>query len=385
MKVLHICNQFWPSTGGIEKFTLDLCRESKKNGIECEVLCLNRISNSKEILSPRGETGGIPITRVPFLDLKYYKPALLPLGLLKKADIIHVHGVGALLDFVALTKPLHKKPIVVSTHGGIFHTRNVSTLKKIYFFGWQRAILSAVDQVVACSKNDFELFKLISKKLLLIENGVDVERFLKIRQKQKQQNVFLFVGRLSKNKRIDRLLDVFGELKRLGTDFELRIVGKDWEKILKPLGKRAEELKISENVFFVGEIPDSGLENEYARASFFVSASEYEGFGISVIEAMAAGCVPILNRIASFENFVEENRTGFLVDFENAKGTAEKIAEIMGKSFGGISAQSKKTAKRFSWQSRIREWKKIYETISQKKESEITPNSTILRTCAEKM
>ncbi len=366
MRILHITNQFWPSTGGIEKFVYDLCRESKKNGIECEVLCLNRLHQGGKILSPRGETGGIPITRVPFLDLKYYKPALLPLGLLKKADIIHVHGVGALLDFVALTKPLHKKPIVVSTHGGIFHTPNASVLKKAYFFGWGKFILSFADIVAACSRSDFELFRPVSKKLLLIENGVDLERFQACDRQKKGKNVFLFVGRISKNKQVDLLLRAFGILHRRGVDFELRLVGPDWGNLKTELQGLAERIGIGKKTVFVGEISEQRLVQEYCNARFFVSASRYEGFGISTIEAMAAGCIPILNKIASFEHFVEENTTGFLTDFEDSAGTAEKIQEIMGKPLEGMPSKSKEAAKRFSWDSRIREWKKLYETVLQR-------------------
>ena len=58
---------------------------------------------------------------------------------------------------------------------------------------------------------------------------------------KKKKNCFLFVGRLSKNKRIDLLIDAFSLLQKKGIDFELRIVGEDWEGILPELKQKAKE------------------------------------------------------------------------------------------------------------------------------------------------
>ncbi|MGE5611619.1 MAG: hypothetical protein ACM359_20395, partial [Bacillota bacterium] len=95
MRILHICTDFWPSTGGIEKFVLDLARHSRQAGLETKVLCFNRIHSSSQTLPPQDQIGNIPIRRVSFLNLKYYKPTLLPLAELRQADLLHVHGIGA--------------------------------------------------------------------------------------------------------------------------------------------------------------------------------------------------------------------------------------------------------------------------------------------------
>ncbi len=363
MKVLHICNHFWPSKGGIEKFVFDLCRESKKIGVDAEVLCLNKPHHSKEVLPPISEVEGIRVTRVPFLNLKYYKPALLPLNKLREFDVLHVHGVGALLDFVVLTKGIHRKPIVVSTHGGVFHTKAISGIKKLYFFGLQKMILKGVDKVVACSRNDLELFKPISNKMVLIENGAELDRFSVCDGVPKQENVFLFVGRLSKNKQIDRLLPAFGKLHKMGIRFTLRIVGSDWEGIAPRLQELSKALGIAEWVFFAGEVSDEELVSEYCAASFFVSASRYEGFGISAIEAMACGCVPILNRISAFEYFVKDGVNGFLLDFSDSKQTAKRIQEIMQMDMRNIRKSAQNSAQQFDWSHQMKEWDALYARV----------------------
>src|SRR5205823_11695232 len=50
------------------------------------------------------------------------------------------------------------------------------------------------------------------------------------------------------------------------------------------------------NVEFAGFLPDAGLAALYARAAVYVQASLHEGFGLSVAEAMSAGCVPGVSR-----------------------------------------------------------------------------------------
>jgi hypothetical protein len=121
---------------------------------------------------------------MPFLNLHYYKPAILPKEELAWADVIHVHGISALSDFLVLTKHRHRKPIVLNTHGGLFHTQSLAGIKKMYFFGGQKIMLKGVDLVVADSPHDFELFKPIAPRIVLIENGVDFSALSKKTKKK---------------------------------------------------------------------------------------------------------------------------------------------------------------------------------------------------------
>lgn len=367
MKVLHVLNQFWPTVGGIEKFTMDLCMHTKPLGVQSRVLCLNKGKNDSKSLPELDEINGIRIRRVPFLNLHYYKPAVLPKEELNWADVIHVHGVSALSDYLVLTKHRHKKPIILNTHGGLFHTQSLTTIKKMYFFGAQKMMLKKIDLVVADSPHDFELFKPIAPRLVLIENGVDIAALS--RKTKKKPKRFLYVGRLSKNKRVDLLLETFGELKKKGHDFELRLVGPDWENLSSELHDLAMERGIAKHVVFLGEIPTKQLVNEFLSARFFVSASRYEAFGISTIEAMAAGCVPIVSDIASFRHFISDGKDGFLVDFSDSKKTAARISEIL-KQKTNWSDRARKSAQRFSWKKKSREWHNVYQSVIQPREKE---------------
>ena len=361
MKILHICNHFYPCIGGVEKYVEDLCTNLRKHGFISDVLCLNTCSYSKERLPFYEERNGIKIYRIPYINLKYYKIAPSVLKFAKNYDILHVHGIGFFSDFLLLTKLFHQKPVIVSGHGGIFHTKKFLPVKKIYFKVWTRITLKFADCVIAESKNNYDLFSRICKPVL-IPYSIYYENFRLKRKEEK--NSFLFVGRISRNKRIDNLIKTFYYLKKLAPSVKLYIVGGDWEGIKKELENLVSKLELEKNVFFIGEKRGKSLLEYYAKARFFVSASQYEGFGISVIEAMAAGCVPIVNDIEAFRHFVKHERNGFILNFSNHKESAEKIQEIMRRNdLERIRRNARETARKYDWDNAIRKLIKIYKNL----------------------
>jgi alpha-1,3-mannosyltransferase len=280
---------------------------------------------------------------------------------LKDADIAHVHNIGFLSDFIVLTKWLHRKRIVVNTHGGFFHTKKIGFLKGIYL-AWLKLLFRGVDLVIADSKSDFEIFSNVTKKIVLIENGVELESFEQLRRNPKK-NSFLFLGRLSKNKRIDLLLETFAELKKKGIGFRLLVVGKDFEGLLAGLKTRARELGIGKETEFFPDASDKELLSLLSSSEFFVSASSFEGFGIAAIEAMAAGCIPILNDIPCFKDFVNDGKSGFIADFFEPKKAAEKIMSILQlgkKRLAAVSAAARYSAQRFSFEKKIPQFVSAY-------------------------
>lgn len=358
--VLHICTDFWPSIGGIENFVLELAIASRDMGMVPRVLCLDRVRHPRGKLPREDEVNGIPVRRIPFLDLKYYKPAWLPLKELSRSDILHIHGIGALADFAVATKRLHRRPIVVSSHGGIFHTTKLAALKRLYFKGVQTRVLARVDRVVACSRNDFDIFSPIAPRLALIENGVNTRRFRNSAKIKKLARRMVYVGRLARSKNIDALIRTFSELTQRGHDLELHIAGPDWEGIQPELEALVFELALSARVSFLGRLTDHELEVELASATYFLLPSSYEGFGISVIEAMAAGCIPIVNDIPSLRSLTRGGEYGAVVDFNNRPEAADHIERRMKENRAELEKAVKARAEEFSWQSRMPEWLRVY-------------------------
>ena len=89
-----------------------------------------------------------------------------------------------------------------------------------------------------------------------------------------------------------------------------------------------------------------------------ISASEYEGFGISVLEGMASGCVPILNDIPSFNEIL--NNCGFVIDFSEHEAAANKILEILKTDISKIRKSARKEVKKYDWEKIVKKWEKVY-------------------------
>jgi len=362
--VVHVCTDFWPSTGGIQQFVRDLATRSVRAGTQVTVLCYNRAKGVDAILPAAETLEGVSIRRVPFADLTYYKPAMLPLSVLNAHDVIHVHGVGAPLDFVALTKWVHKRAIVVSTHGGIFHTAALAPLKRIYFRQVVRRIMRHVDVVAACSKSDARLFSTITDRVVLIENAVAIDRHLALPAEQKVPGRCLYVGRLADNKGLDSLLRAAAVARRSGARLTLRLVGPDVDGKRSSLEALAQSLGIAADVAFLGEVGEEALLREYAGAETFVSASRYEGFGLAAIEAKAAGCRLLLHTNEAFRAMFESDAGATLVDFADEEIAGRTWAELVRFPMGADVRTARSGVEVFSWESKISEWLALYGSLA---------------------
>ncbi len=363
MKVLHVSHHFWPCTGGTEKYTLDLCLELKKTGIQTELVCLNKCSKGKKKLKEKETIKGIKVNRIPFWDLRIYKIAPKVIEFIKNFDLVHVHGIGFFSDFILAKKNEHKKPVLISTHGGIFHTNKKSLLKKLYNDYWLKHHLKKADKIIADSRNDFEQFKKVSDKVVFVQNAVNTKKF-EFKGK-KDFNKTVFVGRISKNKRIDLLIKRFAEANKQFPKKSLEIIGEDFHRITKELKEKIKEKKLEKKIFFTGKINEKKLIKKVKQAGFNLSASEYEGFGIAVIEGMASGTIPVVNNIQAFRELIKNNKTGYLIDFKE-KNSLTKIFEKKETELNKVSKNCLQEAKKFGWKKKVKEIEKIYKNCINK-------------------
>lgn len=366
MKILQVTHHFHPCVGGIETFVKGLCINLKKKGVETQVLCLDSCHGGKEKLPKEGEFEGVKISRIGFFDLKYYKPAIFPLSLLKNFDLIHVHNLGFLSDFILATKFIHKKPVLLSTHGGIFHTKNIPLAKKIYFKAIQGLLLKKADLVIADSQSDFDIFEKKTKKIVLLENAVEFSEFPNAPRKTFPNN-FIYVGRLSKNKNLPRLIEVFSVVAKNEPSAMLYIVGKNFDEDLAKLKEKTLELGLEGRVLFFGEITQSELFGLVEKSTFCIYPSSFEGFGIAVLELMSAGVIPILNKIPTFQSFVSGEKNGFICDFSDTEETAKAILSAIGMSTEKkqkLSFAAQEKTKDYSWNKKISAYIELYMKVA---------------------
>ncbi|MDD5438523.1 MAG: glycosyltransferase family 4 protein, partial [Patescibacteria group bacterium] len=160
---------------------------------------------------------------------------------------------------------------------------------------WRKVALrttqNLADQYVAISKQVksylIKDIRVPENKIRLIYNGLDLKRIMR-RPSRPPHDVpkLIFVGRLEPQKNLEFILKVLSGIKQ---PWELSVVGTgSLEASLKHL---AEELKIAPRVRFLGARED--VPELLANHDFFLFPSLWEGFGLAVVEAAAAG-VPVL-------------------------------------------------------------------------------------------
>lgn len=142
------------------------------------------------------------------------------------------------------------------------------------------------------------------------------------------ENVLLYVGRVHPEKGVRVLIEAFAQLPpALRAGWRVQIVGP-WETAYGGGGEthlaelRAAAAPVADRVEFVGRIFDEAkLIARYGAAKVFVYpslAERGETFGLAALEAMAAGCAPVVSALACFQDFIRPGENGVVFDHRGA-------------------------------------------------------------------
>ncbi|MCW6511080.1 glycosyltransferase family 4 protein [Lichenifustis flavocetrariae] len=353
MKVIHVVRQFAPSIGGLEEAVLKLCLTLQKRGVETAVVTLDRIANGgPERLPGLAAVQGVEVRRIPFRGSFRYPVAPAVLSRIGDADIVHVHGIDFFFDFLAATRWIHRRPLVASTHGGFFHTAFAQQLKRAFFQTATRTSAHAYRTIFASSDSDLDLFRPIAaRKLMLAANGVDFQKW-RDRGSRRPIRTLLYIGRFSSNKNLAALFPVLCALRKIDPSWSLIIAGRPWDVTTAELREGARSHAMTDAVTILDSPSDNEIAAAIGHASYIVSASRHEGFGISIVEGLSAGLVPVLSRIPPFAKLIGDAGLGLLTDFDAAPAAAASI-EAQHLSLLDRSAEMRATAlasvDRYSW------------------------------------
>ncbi|MFB6105986.1 MAG: glycosyltransferase family 4 protein [Halobacteriaceae archaeon] len=208
----------------------------------------------------------------------------------------------------------------------------------------ERAVARVPQHPVAVSETTADRLARIGpprESIAVVPNGVDVDRFRTATPDPDAPDV-LFVGRLIPEKRVDRLLDAFDRVAA-DADARLGVVGDG--PAADPLRERAAGMAHGDRVTFYGTY-EGDLARLLAGARVYASASSREGFGITLVEAMAAGCSVVVadHPMSAARSVVGEG--GFVVD-----PTVEALSEGLARALAGArpAADPVAVARRYDW------------------------------------
>lgn len=366
MIVAHVVRQYYPSIGGFEEVVKNLAKHQIASGHDAYVITLDRYFKALDTPLAEKETiDGVSVIRIPFTGSTRYPLAPSVLKYIKNADIVHVHAIDFFYDFLAITKLIHKKKLVATTHGGFFHTQYASNFKKIFFNTITRFSSLFYSKVIASSENDGEIFKQIipMRKLQVIENGVDIEK-LYVESKTKFPPTLLYFGRWSENKGILETLNLFNKLKRSdpNTNWKMIIAGRPYDLSKHDITKMVDKLDLANVVEVIDNPKTETLKSLTMMASYFISMSKFEGFGIAPIEAMSAGLTPILSAIEPFKKLVKNTNQGLIINQSHSNAVENIIQHYQDKNFNLEMLQN--SIQSYTWSDVNLAYSKAYEVNS---------------------
>ncbi len=183
-----------------------------------------------------------------------------------------------------------------------------------------------------------ESFLLPTKKLSLVGHGVDVAKFKRpenfIRATQRTRLEIISVGRIAPIKNLETLIEACAILKATGVDFRARIAGAPAARdsgYFQKLKKIVAEKQLTGKVEFTGSISHKDIAPYYWESDFEINLCPTGGVDKAVLEAMAAGAIPIVSN-AAFATYFGDYSKSLLFQEGNAKDLSEKILTLLHSS-----------------------------------------------------
>lgn len=277
-----------------------------------------------------------------------------------KPDVIHVHS---LLNAGYLANEIYKGygiPFVITEHSSAFARGLVSNI----VIEDLTEVISNAKQCLAVSKMFCQYLEQTFKnsKWTYVPNIVNKE-FLNFDFKYNSDKFEIInICFLNKNKKVDVLLQAFAKALLHNPEMILKIGGDGPDRVR--LQNLAEQLQISKNVIFLGMLSREQVKIEISKATTFILSSEYETFGVVLVEALALGKPVISTRSGGPESIITPE-VGYLVEKNSVDGLAEAIVDLH-KNYEAFDAMiiKKYCQENFSEEAVVNKLKEIYQSTS---------------------
>jgi glycosyltransferase involved in cell wall biosynthesis len=229
--------------------------------------------------------------------------------MLEAPDVIIIHGMHSHFNLYRLVQKIRNKRMYIQHHGEkVFRWPMSMVHKKIdrcitgYFF-------SSAAMGIEWIRNG--LISNSIKVIEVLEATSSFEPVLPARGNNRDLT-FLWVGRINQNKNPETLIKGFIDFLSERPDAKLYIISQDPEVFENKLGSLTGSA--SESIQFIGRVDHVEIRHWFSKVNFIISTSFYEGSGISVLEAMSFGCIPVLTNIPSFRAMTGNATVGLLFE-----------------------------------------------------------------------
>lgn len=297
--------------------------------------------------------------QVPFLIFSWLIH-LIRIMRREKIDTIHAHWIIPQGFLAVLYKRLWDKSIriICTTHGG-----DIFWLRGKLWTAIKKYTLEHIDHLTVVShaiKSECLKLGISEEKISVIPMWVDTELFSpdkydeSIREKyQVTGKLLLFVGRLAEKKWVQYLIDAMPWVIEKYPDTKLLIIWHgplEWE-----LQHQTHNLKLDENIIFLGAISNSDLPRYYATADIFVWPSiiatswDREWLPVTYIEAISSGCILLWTDLEWNKDIIIEWENWFFIKQNDDEGITKRILEIFEDDNFDREKARKTVRERFGW------------------------------------
>ena len=371
IRILQTPVRFYPYTGGVEKYVLNLSQELVNRGHSVKVVCAD------EPKSDLNEIDGINVQRLNYIGKISNTNITLGLffTLLKENfDIIHTHfPTPWSADISMIISFLKRKPLILTYHNDAVTAGKLSVLTEIYNRVFLPLLLCRSAKILITQPEYINRSKYLYKyknKIEVIPCGIDSNIYFQ-KNINKIPNQIFFLSVLDKYhtyKGLDCLIKAIKIVKTKIPDIRLIVGGSgDLVKNYKFLAKK---LELEKNVEFRGFIESDKLVDLYNQSELFVlpSTGIQEGFGIVLLEALACGTPVITTNIVGIAKEIKDNKCGIIIPCNDA----EKLAQAIIRIIKNINLQKKMIIKgklliqdKYDWNKIVKMVENIYlEVIS---------------------
>ena len=281
----------------------------------------------------------VRVPAYPLFDFPPYETALAStlVDVVKNnhLDLLHVHYAIPHASAAYMAKKILEHegisiPFITTLHGtDITLVGKDKTYAPVVSFS-----INQSDAITAVSKNLKEETLLnfhIEKEISVIHNFVDIHRFNKkpidafrLAIAPKAERIILHASNFRKIKRIADVIHTYNHIRQT-IPSKLLLVGDGPER---PMAEElCRELGIDEETRFLGKQQD--MEEIYAISDLFLLPSEYESFGLSALEAMAAGTPVIASTAGGLPEIVIHGVNGYLSEVGNINEMAAFAKELL--------------------------------------------------------
>jgi phosphatidyl-myo-inositol dimannoside synthase len=340
-KVLFITNDFGPRAGGIETFIIGLI---ERRAFASTIVYTSAQENSQEYDANWERKFGVKVIRDSSKILLPTPKVARRISKLVKTENIKTVAFGAAAPLGLLAHSIKRAGvvrIVALTHG-----HEVWWARVFPFNLLMRRIGRGVDSLTYLGEYTHQMIsRALDQRAKLamvkIAPGIDTEHFspqnsedLRKSLKLTEKKVIVCVARLVHRKGQDRLIEAMPEILRSTPNAHLLIVGEGPYR--QQLVKRVDQLKIKDDVTFVGRIGYEQLPEYICAGDLFAMPSrsrfwglEVEGLGISYLEASACGLPVIAGASGGAADAVDQGKSGVVVSGIDNDAIAKAVISFL--------------------------------------------------------